>query len=618
MSDMEISYLGSMHRRGSPPQPLSRESWSYNDAAQGASLRVRGAACRLFTWDGLAILFRGYARPAGSTGDLDPGRIVEGLRCCYLERGELAVDGLEGGFTVALLDAAGGRAILYRNLIGAGFTYYRGQSNRLWFGSNLVDLVDAMGDAPRANEAALPTFFLYRCVPGRETLFDGVHRLLPGEQVEWDADGLRRRQRHTFASLIGASIDDKNALECLEETMGRVVGDCAAHQPQTANLLSGGVDSSYLQAVWNRRVCRPNEPPPSYSLSVDHPRSWPDADYAVTASQALGTRHRLIAADDPYADYLIETIAATGEPPNHVQSAYFGRLAQAMTAAGVAAGLCGEGADSLFGLGLAGRLHHAARLRCWLPSAALRSALGRTAQALGWREVGEGCQLANRLHDYTDLQHPVNRIASFADWEATAACFGADAVAAAAAARRALLDQYAVPVAPQDRLHAAGFLGEAMDSASLWTTLFHRAGGDLLCPFLDSRIVGLALNLSPEVRYRFRRPKDLLKQALRRYMPAALVDRDKLGFGQPIFEWLGMDGQLRPLVESIADHEWLTPRVRARVFQTPNWFLYSLLCYDVWRKLFIERSLPRPQRDESAIGSPAAPRQAAELLGMPQ
>jgi hypothetical protein len=26
----------------------------------------------------------------------------------------------------------------------------------------------------------------------------------------------------------------------------------------------------------------------------------------------------------------------------------------------------------------------------------------------------------------------------------------------------------------------------------------------------------------------------------------------------------------------------------------PNWFLYSLLCYDLWHKLFIERSLARP------------------------
>ena len=64
-------------------------------------------------------------------------------------------------------------------------------------------------------------------------------------------------------------------------------------------------------------------------------------------------------ADGPYAGYLLDALAATGEPLNHVQSAYFGHLARAMTADGVPAGLCGEGADSLFGLGLANQLHNA-------------------------------------------------------------------------------------------------------------------------------------------------------------------------------------------------------------------------------------------------------------------
>ncbi len=97
-------------------------------------------------------------------------------------------------------------------------------------------------------------------------------------------------------------------------------------------------------------------------------------------------------------------------------------------------------------------------------------------------------------------------------------------MAEAAADRRSLLDVYAVPDCPQERLHAAGFLGEAMDSASLWTTLFNRAGADLLCPFLDSRMLRLALNLAPQVRFRFRRPKDALKRALARLAPAELAN----------------------------------------------------------------------------------------------
>jgi hypothetical protein len=73
-----------------------------------------------------------------------------------------------------------------------------------------------------------------------------------------------------------------------------------------------------------------------------------------------------------------------------------------------------------------------------------------------------------------------------------------------------------------------------------------------------------------------------------------MVRRPKLGFGQPVFEWLAAGGQLRPLVEAVGRHDFLDPPTLARVRARPTWFLYSLLCYDVWHQLFIERTLGRP------------------------
>jgi asparagine synthase (glutamine-hydrolysing) len=578
-----------------PPPGTVEEDWGW--VAHDAELFVHapGTCCRLFTWDALALLVRGHVRPAGLSGPLDVERVAEELRCHYLERGRLAVEGLEGGFTLALLDGAARRVLLYRNLAGTGHTYYHASPRGLLFGSNLADLVDASGLTPRPNRAALPAFFLFRAVPGPETLFEDFHRLLPGEELCWDARGLSRRQRQTFADLAGPVLPAAEALDRLEATLHEVLADCAALRPGTANLLSGGVDSSYLQALWNK-VVPGDDLPTSYSVSVEHPHTWTDTDYALTAARALGTRHRLIPADDPYAGYLVETLASTGEPPNHVQSAYFGHLARELAARGVTAGLCGEGADSLFGLGLANQVHNARFLARRVPTRLLRRVGGVLSQAIGWDRLAHTFWFADHLGDFADLRHPVNKVAVFADLPAVSACFGEGAVAGALAARRGLLDRLGVPADPMERLHAVGFLGEAVDSAALWATLFNGAGLDLLCPFLDSRMLRLAARLPGEVRYRFRRPKDLLKRALARHIPAKLVYRPKLGFGQPIFEWLAPGGQLRPLVETLGGHDFLDPRTLARVRREPTWFLYSLLCYDTWHRLFIERSLPRPGR----------------------
>jgi asparagine synthetase B (glutamine-hydrolysing) len=304
----------------------------------------------------------------------------------------------------------------------------------------------------------------------------------------------------------------------------------------------------------------------------------------------------MVPADGPYAEYLTETLAATGEPPNHVQTAYFLGLARTMAGLGAGAGLCGEGADSLFGVGQAAAIHEAQLALRWLPGRGVRGAAAAACCAIGLRRAADVLRAANRVSDLTDLDHPVNRVASFADWETTVEVFGAGAVAEATAARRALLDRLGVPPSPMDRLHGAGFLGEAVDSASLWTTLFNHAGADLFCPFLDSRMLRLALNLPAAVRYPFRRPKELLKRALERVAPPELARRRKLGFGQPIFEWLGPGGQLRPLVERIGMHDFLRHGELERAAAQPGWFLYSLLCYDLWHKIFIERSLPRSAR----------------------
>src|SRR5579871_1235050 len=216
---MAYSYLGGIFKRGPEAKRSSmdagvlEEDWGWIGEEAELFLHATGPMNRLFTWDALALLIRGYARSNASKDLLDLERVAEDIRCQYLERGELAVDGLEGNFTVALLDGQARRLVLYRNLVGSGFLYYHPSAEGVLFASNLAELVDACHDRPRANRDVLPAFFLYRWVPGRETLFDGFYRLLPGEQVLWDLRGLTRVQRHTFGDLRDAPINDAEAVD---------------------------------------------------------------------------------------------------------------------------------------------------------------------------------------------------------------------------------------------------------------------------------------------------------------------------------------------------------------------------------------------------------------------
>jgi asparagine synthase (glutamine-hydrolysing) len=584
---MEIGYLGGVLGRGgaTPDSRPGWHSWYWESDRASAFLHAGGAGSRLIPRRELAVLARGLFAGLHSSADYE--RLADRLVCHYRQTGELAVDGLEGSFTLALVDGAGGRVLVHRNLVGDSNTYYRATRGGLLLASNLADLAASAGETTRANEDDLATFFLNRTLPGRNTLFAGYRRLMPGEQLELKADRVLLTQRRTLADLIEGKPIRQEAPGRLDETVANILKDCYAQDADAVSLLSGGVDSSFVQAHWARVRPASAARSRSFCVAVDHPKTRGDREYAESASVLLGTRHTVIRADEPYDEYLSDTLRTTGEVPNHVQLAYFPTLARRMAEHGVSSALSGDGADSLFGLSQSPAVQNAALLRRLFPGRLLRRTGAALAGVLRRKRLGGYFRLADVLHDQERLDHPVNRAAVYADWPAVEKCFGPEAVARVAASRRELLDRYRVPPGPLDRLHAAGFLGSAVNTAALTTTMFARAGVRVFTPFLDSRMLRLALNLAPAQRFRFRRPKALLKESLARHGHAELAYRQKLSFGQPIFEWLAPGGPLRHHVEEIGDYPFVAPGVLEAVRRKPTWFLYSLLCYDLWQKQFV-------------------------------
>jgi len=139
-----------------------------------------------------------------------------------------------------------------------------------------------------------------------------------------------------------------------------------------------------------------------------------------------------------------------------------------------------------------------------------------------------------------------------------------------------------------------------MDIASMANSIEAR------CPFLDYRVVEFAARLPAGLKVKGFRTKHLLKTYAAKLLPDLAVKRPKRGFSVPISAWLR--GPLRRPVEAILGH----PRVYARGYLNHDAVraclarhmageehgerLWSLLCLELWFRMFIDRDLGKEDR----------------------
>jgi asparagine synthase (glutamine-hydrolysing) len=143
----------------------------------------------------------------------------------------------------------------------------------------------------------------------------------------------------------------------------------------------------------------------------------------------------------------------------------------------------------------------------------------------------------------------------------------------------------------------AGHLSEGIltkvDRASMAVSL------EVRCPLLDHRVVEFALRLPSALKVRGHERKWLLRQVLDRYVPRALSERPKMGFGVPIGEWLR--GPLLDWAEDLLDETrlrregfldargvreiWRQHRIGWR---DRRYLLWNLLCFQAWREEYGE------------------------------
>lgn len=162
--------------------------------------------------------------------------------------GASAVRRFNGMYAFALWDAAKQELLLGRDPIGIKPLYYANQQGRFSFGSEVKALLPVRKDW-YVDHPSLHEFMFFGAPLGRNSLYQGIWQLLPGEMLRYRATE-EQFERWEEIDLIAPSAQSDIRLSTVEirtKIEAAVTSQMVADVP-VGVLLSGGLDSSAITA----------------------------------------------------------------------------------------------------------------------------------------------------------------------------------------------------------------------------------------------------------------------------------------------------------------------------------------------------------------------------------
>jgi asparagine synthase (glutamine-hydrolysing) len=418
---------------------------------------------------------------------------------------------VNGAFVIAWREPDG-RLALARDAIGERSLFYATSGNRLIFASTIKALLETGLVARKLNLAAVATYLTYAYIPGRETLVEGIYKLLPGEILRF-RDG--QISNSTLWSLpaetqAGDYPDEETLRRELRKRLEAAVACRLPDGEPVGATLSGGLDSSLVVAL-ARRLHTGRVITFSISFGEGYANELP---FSTLVAKHCGTQHRVVElSPDKVLRHLDESIALLSDPigdPLTVPNALLFR--EAASEVGVL--LNGEGGDPCFG----GPKNLPMLLAELFDNGYGASKEERFSRQRSYLRAHQKC-----YDDLSLMLAPDLRQAIADHW----------------------LEQQLSPYFEDPRW--SSFVTKLMAINVIFKGAHHilpkvdaiSAPYQVVArsPLFDRNIVEMAFAIPPQLKLRGAVEKYLLKQAVKDLLPAAIIERPKSGMLVPVEGW---------------------------------------------------------------------------------
>ncbi len=508
----------------------------------------------------------------------------------YEQWGPECVTRLRGMFAFAIWDANRERLLLARDRYGKKPLFLYETAGLLLFASEIKAILAVAGVPRQVDHGALWDYFIYRYVPAPATLLAGIRKLMPGSYAVCERG--RITETPYFVPDDGKPSapeapegDPVSAfLEQLEEAVRiRMISDV----PFGA-FLSGGLDSSAVVAMMTRHSAHPVK-----TFSVGFAESaYSELGYArIIANRFHTDHHELTVSQEHLMEHLPALVRYRDAPvaePSDIPIYLLAREARRT----VKMVLTGEGADEFLGGYPKHVMERYVGAYQRLPAAVRRGLIEPLCFSLPYRFRRAKTAVAN-----LGLADPRERLPRW---------FGA-----LSGAERSRLTRLEAPridhrsVAWLDAFHGGSALrGILYFDQTSWLpdNLLERgdrmtmaASLEARMPFMDHPLAAFVSSLPDEWRVQGLITKRILREAMRRVLPAAILERPKIGFRLPVNEWfrgrmrgyltdhlLGADSRTRDYYRPQALRSYVDEHTAGR--HNHEKLLWSLLSLEIWHR----------------------------------
>jgi asparagine synthase (glutamine-hydrolysing) len=515
----------------------------------------------------------------------------------YEEKGLDCVNLFRGMFAFAVYDSKEGKLLLARDRVGIKPLYYYVSPAALVFASEIKAILKSGYYTAAPNSPAVDFYMTLGYVPGADTAFEGIKKLLPGYIATYEKGTFQTREYWDIESYGGNSLSLREAEIQFHELFKETVELHLMSDVPLGVFLSGGLDSSTVVAYMKKHL---NQEVKTFSVGYRDDFASNELGFAKIVADHFGTEHfEYILTPEDFFDSLDLFLDHVEEPIVESAGIALFRLAQRARAEGVIVLLSGEGADEILaGYPLYRIMHqidHAKEFTDRLPRRIVDLLLGRRFkgekklkyrdwldESLEKRYRSISCDVTNSIRQEMykpDYLHSVQNLVPQVFDSLFKSMDGGSRL-------QKMLYADMKTWLPDDLLLKADKMTMA-------------ASTELRVPFLDHKMIEFASSLPDKCKLHRNSGKYLLKAVMAGVLPQEIIRRKKMGFPVPIARWFG-----GPIYEKSREI-LLDDKTRSRGYFNDKYLakvldkhkeggedlsrrIFSLLTLEMWHRKYID------------------------------